>query len=298
MGGFIRVLALIGVLTVMFSGCGTVGSDDVLEVESSQVTSDAQTVQTEASTETLPSETTSPEPPAGPSLLSFLRTAMKPVGSTMYIWGGGWNEEDTGAGIEAVTLGISPNWAAFAAQQDGSYNYKNHRYQIHDGLDCSGYVGWTVYNTLETQDGQEGYVGKAAQMAQSFSQLGFGEYIPAKDMEHWQPGDIMSMKGHVWISLGMCQDGSVLLVHASPPGVILCGTQLSDGSDSQAVQLAEKIMKEHYPDWYSRYPKCSRSISYLTDSSAMRWSREVLSDEEGLAEMNAEEAIQLILAAD
>ena len=31
------------------------------------------------------------------SLTDFLRTAMEPVGSTMYIWGGGWNSEDNGA---------------------------------------------------------------------------------------------------------------------------------------------------------------------------------------------------------
>ncbi len=44
------------------------------------------------------------------SLTDFLRTAMEPVGSTMYIWGGGWNSEDSGAGKDAKIIGVNPNW--------------------------------------------------------------------------------------------------------------------------------------------------------------------------------------------
>ena len=68
-------------------------------------------------------ETPTPTPTEAPvedtkSLLGFLQIAVQPVGQTMYVWGGGWNEEDTGAGAEAVTLGVSPAWAEFAAKQD------------------------------------------------------------------------------------------------------------------------------------------------------------------------------------
>ena len=45
----------------------------------------------------------------------LLRTSLLPVGQTMYIWGGGWNQDDAGAGIEAVTLGVSKRWAEYAA---------------------------------------------------------------------------------------------------------------------------------------------------------------------------------------
>ena len=297
MKGLKRVLAAacaVGALVVL-GGCG--GSGASLSDSSGLVPSSDYEETTESVV--LPSETTASEPlePEKPSVLSFLKTALEPVGNTMYIWGGGWNEADTGAGVEAVTLGVSPNWAAFAQKQDSSYNYKNHRYQIHDGLDCSGYVGWAVYNTLETESGKEGYVGKAAQMAQNFAELGLGDYIPAAEITQWMPGDIMSMKGHVWISLGMCEDGSVLLVHSSPPGVILCGTELSNGSESEAVRLARSIMKEHYPDWFNRFPDCSRSYSYLEKSSAMRWDPQVLRDEEHLQSMNAYDAAQLLFGA-
>ena len=147
----------------------------------------------------------------------------------MYVWGGGWNEADTGAGVEAVSIGESPRWYTFYEMQNSSYNYQNTRYQIHDGLDCSGYVGWVIYNVLERTNGQTGYVEKATGMAESFSAKGFGSYTPSWHVTDWKPGDIMSMKGHVWISLGMCADGSVVLLHASPPGVLLCGTTLEIG---------------------------------------------------------------------
>ena len=245
---------------------------------------------------TLPTETVPPEPET-PSILDFLRIAVQPVGQTMYVWGGGWNEEDTGAGIEAVTLGLSPQWAAFSAAQSSSYNYKNTRYQIHDGLDCSGYAGWAVYNVLETENGNPGYVCKATVMAQTLSDRGLGDYIPAEDMTQWLPGDIMSMKGHVWIAVGMCGDGSVLLLHASPPGVMFSGTLLPDGSQSDASMLAEQIMQKHYPDWYSRYPKSARSNNYLTGSSAMRWHGNVLADPEGLRNMTAEEVVDFIFTS-
>ena len=106
----------------------------------------------------------------------------------------------------------------------------------------------------------------------------------------------MSMQGHVWISLGMCSDGSVLLLHASPPGVIFSGTELEDGGNSQAIKLAQQIMSIHYPEWYAKYPDCARSHSYLTGSGAMRWSRQILRDEEGVSAMSAEEIVALLFS--
>lgn len=245
---------------------------------------------------TVPTETlvtTEPTQPQTRSVLDFLRIAVQPVGSTMYVWGGGWNEEDTGAGTDAVTLGVSPQWAEFADLQDSTYDFNQTRYQIHDGLDCSGYVGWAVYNVMETENGRPGYVYSSTLMAEKLAERGLGEYIPA-GFTTWQPGDVMSMKGHCWIVVGMCEDGSVLLLHSSPPGVSFCGTNLPDGSPSQAVALAESIMQQYYPQWYAKYPNCARSASYLESSSGMRWSENVLSDEENLREMSAEEVVAAI----
>ena len=289
----IRFLSFIAALLMLaFSGCS--GDAPAASTQSIPVTESS--AAPKPSTETSIPSTTMPQEPEQVSILDFLEIAAAPVGSTMYVWGGGWNEADTGAGIEAVTLGLSERWAAFAKEQDSGYNYKDHRYQIHDGLDCSGYVGWAVYNVMETENGGKGYVSSSTGMAQALADRGLGEYISREDMDRWLPGDIMSMKGHVWISLGMCGDGSVLLLHSSPPGVIFCGTALADGSDSQAVKLAQTIMSTHYPDWYAHYPDCSRPASYLEKSSAMRWNTNVLADKEGIRQMSAEQVVNLLFS--
>lgn len=289
----IRFLSFIAALLMLaFSGCS--GDAPATSTQSIPVTESS--AAPKPSTETSIPSTTMPQEPEQVSILDFLEIAAAPVGSTMYVWGGGWNEADTGAGIEAVTLGLSERWAAFAKEQDSGYNYKDHRYQIHDGLDCSGYVGWAVYNVMETENGGKGYVSSSTGMAQALADRGLGEYISREDMDRWLPGDIMSMKGHVWISLGMCGDGSVLLLHSSPPGVIFCGTALADGSDSQAVKLAQTIMSTHYPDWYAHYPDCSRPASYLEKSSAMRWNTNVLADKEGIRQMSAEQVVNLLFS--
>ena len=40
--------------------------------------------------------------PERKTIANLLMTAIKPLGSTRYVWGGGWNEENTGAGVEGV----------------------------------------------------------------------------------------------------------------------------------------------------------------------------------------------------
>ena len=227
-----------------------------------------------------------------PSIERLLLLAKEPLGQTMYVWGGGWNEEDTGAGEEARSLGVSPAWAEFASKQDAGYDYEATRYRIHDGLDCSGYIGWLMYNLFETQDGEEGYVIKASGMAADFADRGWGSYTEAGQVHDWKAGDIMSMKGHVWMSLGMCEDGSVVLLHASPPGVILSGTRLENGSASMAEHLANEYMSTYYPDWYAKYPETGRDYKYLTDSARMRWSGDVVSDAHGLRDMSAEDVLK------
>ena len=159
-------------------------------------------------------------------------------------------------------------------------------------MDCSGYIGWVVYNLFETRNGKEGYVGKASDMAESFAQKGFGKFTKAGEIEDWQVGDIMSMEGHVWMALGGCDDGSVVLIHASPPGVSLCGTRLPNGEVSMAELLAKQYMSTYYPQWYEKYPTTGCDYRYLTDSAQMRWSTEVLSDAEKLRWMDGEQVLQ------
>ncbi len=264
----------------------------------------------------IPQESPALPAPGIKSMENLLLTALVPVGSTMYVWGGGWNEEDTGAGIEAMSFGVSARWEAFAAEQTSVYDYKKTEYQIHDGLDCSGYIGWLIYNVFETEeatvetmatdtgtnsktnDGTNivkptGYVYPSTQMAEKFAANGWGEYL-TDDITEWKPGDICSMPGHVWMSLGMCEDGSVLLVHASPPGVRLSGTRLKNGEKSQAIKMAEEYMKENHPQWYEKYPASDVSYNYLTKSKVFRWAPSTMEDTQGIQDMTAAEVLELL----
>ena len=235
------------------------------------------------------------------TIKNFLQTALTPVGSTMYVWGGGWNEADTAAGEEARRTGLSASWRSFAGKQTSSYNYRNYRYQIHDGLDCSGYVGWCVYNVQHTKNHQASYVLSASKQAKKFAGLGWGSYRRADKVKNYKAGDIMSSTcsccGHVWIVLGQCGDGSVVLVHASPPGVQINGTATPDGKkNSQAYRLAKKYMKQYYPDWYRKYPEVSRGATYLSHYGQMRWKTRgknvILADPEHYQRMTAKQVLK------
>ena len=228
------------------------------------------------------------------TMQEFLKIAMEPVGQTMYVWGGGWNEEDTGAGIEATTLGLSSQWKIFFEQQSSNYDYQTTLYQIHDGLDCSGYVGWGIYNLMESESGQSGYVMKSQEMASTYASYGWGTFTPYSEVTDHKPGDIFSNEGHVYISLGTCDDGSVLLVHSSPPGVRLCGTLLPSGESSKAVELASSIMSTHYPEWFEKYPSCEVDLSYLTNYDQFQWNADTLSDAQFIQNLSAEEIADLL----
>jgi len=227
------------------------------------------------------------------TIRNLLQVALQPVGSTMYVWGGGWNTSET------TTMGVSSAWKSFFEQQSSSYNYRNTRYQKHNGLDCSGYVGWVLYNTFNTESGHGSFVMLAQRMAKTYAGWGWGKYTSAGRMKH-KAGDIMSLSaGHVYIVIGECSDGSVVLVHASPKGVMINGTYSKKGKKkSQAWKLAKKYMSTYYPEWYDKYPDVSRGTSYLTRYSKMSWyigkTNSVMSDPEGLRSMSAEEVLKVI----
>jgi len=225
----------------------------------------------------------------GKTLKQFLKTAIQPLGSTMYVYGGGWNEDDSGAGMEARSVGVSPLWKKFLDEQNPDYDFREHYYERQKGLDCSGYVGWLVYNLLEKENGRPGYVMKAREMAKNFAERGWGDYRESQKVKDYLPGDIMSGKDHVWIALGQCSDGSVLLLHASPPGVILSGTVMANGNlQSEAVVMATQIMQKKYPLWHEKYPFYLRGASYLTEYDRFRWdlNNGILTDPDGYAIMS------------
>lgn len=235
--------------------------------------------------------------PVHPSLKRFLEEAGLPVGHALYVWGGGWNEEDTGAGPEATTIGVPGSWEDFMDSQDASYDFTEHPYEIHDGLDCSGYVGWTLYNTLETQSGQEGYVSHSSETGTDLAEHGWGSVIPADEITEYLPGDILYSSGHVYICLGQYDDGSVLFVHSAPPsGVQVSGTcDLEGDLDSMAARKAEAMMQEMAPEAWEKFPAALIDWSYLTDYDQFRWNTTLFPDAGSVQKLHPDEAASLLL---
>ncbi|MBQ4065398.1 MAG: hypothetical protein IJD10_04800 [Clostridia bacterium] len=258
--------------------------------------------------------------PGEKTLKNFLSAALAPMGSTLYVYGGGWNWQDDGASTACRTVGLSPAWSAFFEECDGSYTYRGVNADGVDlyphggwneyyfaGLDCSGYVGWAVYNTLNTEDGGEGYVMSSTKMAATFAEKGWGSYD--KGREALRPGDIVSIQGHVWICIGTCSDGSVVIAHSTPsdsregqPGG---GVQLSAlGGDTacEAYRLADRYMSQYFPAWYQRYPVSLKSYDGYTNFTAEAAGRfgwhlgegSLLSDPEGVASLQAAEVLALL----
>lgn len=226
------------------------------------------------------------------TIKNFLKTAMAPMGTTMYIWGGGWNKADTGAGKDAKRIGVNGNWYKFFKKQGAGYNYKKYRYKWGSGLDCSGFVGWAVYNIRNTTGGKTGYVTKAKNQGKLFAKKGWGSYKTKSKVTDYKAGDIMTSNGHVYIVVGSCPDKSVVLVHSSPNGVRISGTASPKGKkNSQAVKLAKKYMKKYRPAWYKKYPSCYKNKSYLSDYGQMRWDisgNKMMADDENYWKHNAQ----------
>ena len=224
--------------------------------------------------------------PGEKTLANFLRTALGPVGTTLYIYGGGWDWQDEGASVQARTIGVSSDWVDFFKSQDADYTYKEkngdkaladprtsyypyggYNEYYYAGLDCSGFLGWAIYNTVETEDMKEGYVGGSTGFAKRLAEKGWGTRtqdvaIPdGKNGYEMKPGDIMSINGHVWISLGTCGDGSVLILHSTPsksrtgqPGGGVQISAIGASESCEAYILADKYTSEYYAEWYERYP--------------------------------------------
>ena len=268
--------------------------------------------------------------PGKRTLKNYLQTAMNPVGTALYVYGGSWDWQDVNSSNQALTIGLPQSWIDFFQQQDANYTYKNsadpaHSYYPHNswnqyyyaGVDCSAYIGWTVYNVMHTEsttnDLSDGYVMSAVKMAKTFADKGWGTWT--RDIKSFKPGDIFSMSGHVWTVLGVCDDGSIVFLHSTPSdskaGQGGGGVQLSalnpnsdDDKNCEAYKLVTKYMTKYYPEWSTRYDAVLRSYdSYATPASGSEyketWSGNFswnldssgLTDPDGYADMSAAEIL-------
>ena len=257
---------------------------------------------------------------------NFLMTALEPVGTALYVFGGGWSWQDTGTAIQARSLGVSPDWVRFFRNQDAGYTYRDrdnreeNRDPVHSyypfggfnqyyyaGLDCSGYVGWAVYNTLNRESGKAGCVGGANGMAKRFAEEGLGSWTRDENLAAaLRPGDIVSMEGHVWISLGACGDGSGVILHSTPSpsragqpgGGVQIGAVGKDTS-CEAYALADRYMTAYFPAWHERYETALKSPELyfalkLKESGRFSWRPDAVPDPDGIGDMTPAQAMKLL----
>ena len=239
---------------------------------------------------------------AGKTIKSFLSNALKPVGSTLYIWGGGWSSGENGSVRDASIVGIPSSWETFFnAHATQDYDYTNYKYSYGNGLDCSGFVGWALYNTINSTNNGQWTVYQSSTVASTYAAKGWTQTsYNVANPDKFYPGDVVSMDGHVWISLGQCSDGSVVVLHSSPKGVQISGTVVpsTGSSNSQAYTLAKKYMAKYYPQW----PYATRcvSLTYIRNLKGVaHWktSGGLLSDPDGMQSKSAEQVLQTLLGS-
>ena len=222
------------------------------------------------------------------TLKSYLQNALVPCGRTLYIWGGGWDDSD------ASIIGYQAKWENFFnSHASAGYDYTNYRYSYGNGLDCSGFAAWTAYNTFYTKSGGAWLVYQSTTVASTYKAKGWATLAKNGSDQNFKPGDVVSMDGHVWISLGECSDGSVLLIHSSPKGVQISGTA------GRAATLAAYYMKKYFPEW----PYAARTVSssYLNYVGKATWrlsgTGHIMSDPDGIQKMSAENVMKAILGS-
>lgn len=261
------------------------------------------------------------------TIRNLLKTAFEPMGTTLYVYGGGWNWQDNGSAPQATSYGIAQQWIDFYKAHAGHYNMKyvwgtgntvedhEHGYYPYEGwnqyyyagLDCSGFIGWLCYNTL-TADGQgAGYVGSASAFAKRMAeQHHFGAFTQTP--EAFRTGDIVSIPGHVWMVIGTCADGSTLLIHSSATpdtkGETSGGVQLSainpkdTGKNCDAYRLAQRYTEKYYPEWFRLYGVILKDYAVYTDYSknagVFTWNTDGtgLDDPDGYQRMTPEEILR------
>lgn len=225
----------------------------------------------------------------GRTIRALLTNAVAPCGKVLYIWGGGWGGMGDSIENDSSKIGMLPTWTTFYNNhKSSSYDYTNYRFNYGMGLDCSGFTAWTVYNTIYDRDNVEDIVASSSGTAAYYISRGWC-YDSGNT---YKPGDVVCRSGHVWISMGTCEDGSVLIMNSTPQGVQLCGTY------GKSVELAVKYMKLVAPDW--PFPIHQNGEGYLTYVGKATWKVDgtgILTDPDGMQKMTAEQVCKIVFGA-
>lgn len=261
--------------------------------------------------------------PGKRTLKNFLATALAPTGKVLWVVGGGWNYDDTGADDAVRSIGMSQKWLDFFNSEDADYDLYDTwpvegKNVFHEqGLDTTSYVGWSIYNTLFDKNlVNDGFVYLPDKLVESLSD--YCDFESAQDLSSktpseiaasLAPGDFAIMPGqHVYIVVGSCKDGSLLISHmamgtsttGAPGGSVQLNAVSEGGVECEASKLADSYM-EKYPEWTKRYSTMIKDINlymnfydYAVDPEAngvLHWKKNILSDPEGYFKKSANEIL-------
>ena len=243
-----------------------------------------------------PAGTVTRLPGSAKTIRNYLLNGLQACGRVLYIWGGGWTQ--------STVKGVPSSWVNWYNSQDSSYNYNYYRDLTTanrvKGLDCSGFVGWTTYQTMQSVSGMTNYTVVSGQVGGLYAGRGYGYILSQAELRadgyKLYPGDIGYDDGHVWIIVGQCKDKSCVVLHSIPQaGVQLSGTPTPDGNEnSRAVQLCNRYMAV-YPG-FTKFPYRTSITNYITRSNYFRWNRGTLADPDGFMSKNAEQVLSSLFS--
>lgn len=238
---------------------------------------------------------------------NFLQHACSAMGRVAYMWGGGQGTPPN------HVLGFDKLLPKYKEYHDADRENKT-KCVANAGLDCCGYVKWTVYQTFHTEEGKNDTDGSVASgYTADLQSKGFGKRIANTNWAKYdiKPGDIISTGAHIWIGIGKASDGTSLMIHSSQTGDLV---HLS-GSGGEAANLAKKYndivnsvstetMGGTPVDWYppgkgqgsGHFRRGSDSYEGKT-ADIFRWNYDSsgLEDPDGITNMSAEEIMELII---
>ena len=269
---------------------------------------------------------------------------------------GTYNHQAAG-GWRGISITASPPIPTYYQGNVGPEIVNNHSPQ---GMDCVGYASWVLFRTFNDRsfnDPSLAVYGSDYWKHLEFFQVhanfftsmlyhrDFGtfhrglaiENVPSPNFEESliNAGDVVSISGHVFIVLGVAEDGSSVIMHSSPsggtantpperrPGGIYwdngAGAQLTSVAASagpasgaagrftnRSFELAGHYSRTFFPEWYRRYPVRGELHTYYNSAAAqpangvLRWHDDErgLTDPDGFREMLIDDILAIMFGYD
>ena len=212
------------------------------------------------------------------TIKNYLRTAFVPCGRTLWCWGGGH-------GADSNIKGYPKSWENFFVSHANGYS-ATMNFMSWTGPDCSGYVSWVGANAFYSPDAKPGSF-LAADLPRVYANRGWATYTENKGAKY-KPGDVVAMATHVWICLGQYEDGSILLVHNSSPGVQI------GGFGGMAKKKADYYMAKYFP-YFPRLTKNCEGYASRGHQHASWIPGRFLTDPEGMQNMHPDQVMKMLL---